>query len=318
VTLGERIRGACAEVTKRARQVRLEEAAIAPLADAFAAAPPSVATDPAHRPVGAPQHTLAFVLTLDAVNFGSGWFPQLAKRPGMSGYFTIATCLREHFERHGPFRAEQLACLAPADCAAIFGQSLAAPEPAELMGWFARAWNELGAFLLERYGGRFAGPLAEADGDAERIAEILGEMPLFHDVAHYDELVVPFFKRAQITVADLAASDIGEQGERLHGLERLTAFADNLVPHTLRCEGVLSYTPALAERIERGDRIAAGSPEEVEIRAAGVHAVERLVAELRGRGVGATAASVDAWLWHRGQSPAVKARPRHRTRTVFY
>ncbi|HKJ25330.1 MAG TPA: queuosine salvage family protein, partial [Myxococcota bacterium] len=228
------------------------------------------------------------------------------------------TSLREHFERHGPWRAEQLAQLAPADCAAVFGQDLGAPEPAELMGLFAQAWNQLGAFLLARYGGRFAGPLAEADGDAERIAEILGEMPLFHDVARYDDLEVPFFKRAQITVADLAASDIGEQGDRLHGLERLTAFADNLVPHTLRCEGALHYAPALAARIERGEPIPAGSAEEVEIRAAGVHAVERLVAELGRRGVEATAASVDARLWHRGQSPAVKARPRHRTRTVFY
>jgi hypothetical protein len=27
---------------------------------------------------------------------------------------------------------------------------------------------------------------------------------------------------------------------------------------------------------------------------------------------------LDAWLWNRGQEPRYKARPRHRTRTVFY
>jgi hypothetical protein len=317
-TLGARVRAACAEVVRRARHVRLDEDALAPLADAFATAPPAADPDPAHHPVGPPADTLAFVITLDAVNFGSGWFPHLRKRPGTSGYFTIATGLREHFERHGPWRAEQLARLGPADCAAIFDQDLGVPEPAELMGLFAQAWNELGAFLLARYGGRFAGPLAEADGDLERIAEILGTMPLFRDVARYDELEVPFYKRAQITAADLASSDIGEQGDRLHGVERLTAFADNLVPHTLRCEGVLHYAPALTERIEREEPIAPGSAEEVEIRAAGVHAVERLVAVLGEGGVETCAARVDAWLWNRGQSPAVKARPRHRTRTVFY
>jgi len=319
VTLGDRIRAACAEVTKRARHVRLDESALAPLADAFAARPePLAGADPAHLPVGPPQDTLAFVLTLDAVNFGSGWFPHLAKRPGMSGYFTLATSLREHFERNGPWQAEALSKLTPTDCATVFGQDLAVPEQAELMQHFAHAWNELGTFLLERYGGRFAGPLAEADGNAERTAEILGRMSLFHDVARYDDLEVPFFKRAQIAVADLAEADIGEQGERLHGLERLTAFADNLVPHTLRCDGVLHYAPELAERIERGDLLPAGSPEEVEIRATGVHAVERLVAALTARGIETTARVVDPWLWHRGQSPAVKARPRHRTRTVFY
>jgi hypothetical protein len=319
VTLGDRIRTACAEVVKRARHVHIDEDALAPLADAFAAEPRSVpAADPAHLPLGSPHDTLAFVLTLDAVNFGSGWFPHLTKRPGMSGYFTLATALREHFERHGPWRAEVLAKLGPTQCAAVFGQDLSVAEQAELMELFARAWNELGTFLLERYGGRFAGPLAEAGGDAERIAEILGAMPLFHDVARYDELEVPFFKRAQIAVADLAAADIGEQGERLHGLERLTAFADNLVPHTLRCEGVLRYAPDLAARIERRDLLPAGSPEEVEIRAAGVHAVEGLVAVLDARGVETAARVVDPWLWRRGQSPAVKARPRHRTRTAFY
>jgi hypothetical protein len=316
--LGERIRRACAEVARRARHVRVDADALPRLADAWRErrAPPTL--DPAHHYVGPPQDTLAFVLTLDAVNFGSGWFPHLRKRPGLSGYFTIATSLKEHFERHGPWRAEQLARLDAADCAAIFGQDLGAPEPAELMGLFARAWNELGAFLLERYGGRFAGPLAEAGGDAERIAGILGHMPLYRDVARYDELEVPFYKRAQLTVADWAAADLGEQGERLHGLERLTLFADNLVPHTLRCEGVLHYDAELAGRIDREETIPAGSPEEVEIRACGVHAVEALVAELRGRGHDATAMDVDFWLWNRGQSPAVKARPRHRTRTVYY
>ena len=44
--------------------------------------------DLAHRPLEDPDATLAYVVTLDAVNFGSGWFPELRKRPGMSGYFT--------------------------------------------------------------------------------------------------------------------------------------------------------------------------------------------------------------------------------------
>jgi len=316
--LGDRIRAATAEVVRRARHVHLDDAALARLAEAFDPTAPPPALDPAHHHAGPPQEVLAFVVTLDAVNFGSGWFPHLRKRPGLSGYFTIATGLAERFARHGPWRAAELARLDARDCAAVFGQDLAVPEQAELMGLFARAWNELGAFLETRYGGRFAGPLAEADGRAERIAEILGEMPLYRDVARYDELEVPFFKRAQITVADLAAAEIGEQGQRLHGLERLTLFADNLVPHVLRCEGVLGYAPALAARIDREETIAAGSPEEVEIRAAGVQAVERLIAVLAERGVATTAMAVDHWLWNRGQSPAVKARPRHRTRTVFY
>ena len=55
-------------------------------------------------------------------------------------------------------------------------------------------------------------------------------------------------------------------------------FADNLVPHVLRLDGVLWFDPELVARIERGELIEHGSPEEVEIRACAVHAVELLVA----------------------------------------
>jgi hypothetical protein len=46
--------------------------------------------------------------------------------------------------------------------------------------------------------------------------------------------------------------------------------------------------------------------------------VELLVARLAERGIATTARALDYWLWNRGQSPAIKARPRHRTRTVYY
>jgi hypothetical protein len=91
------------------------------------------------------------------------------------------------------------------------------------------------------------------------------------------------------------------------------------VPHVLRLDGVLVYEPALAARIDAEALIAAGSTEEIEIRAGALHAVELLVAGLRSRGHDATAMGLDYVLWNRGQRPEYKrAKPRHRTRTVFY
>ena len=92
-------------------------------------------------------------------------------------------------------------------------------------------------------------------------------------------------------------------------------FADNLVPHVLRLDGVLVFAPTLVERIERGELIEHGSPEEVEIRACAVHVVELIVAACGGR---VTAAAIDRLLWNRGQQAAYKARPRHRTRCTAY
>lgn len=305
------IRARAAEIVEHARSVRFDEAGLAALAarlrEERAEAPAWDATTH-HR--GTPASTLAYVFTLDAINFGSGWFPTLRKRPGRSGYYTVAMGLKDHFDRAGAWRAAELAQLAPEDLARVLGQRLEDPEVAELMALFARALNDLGRLLAERHQGRFEGLVEEAAGSAERLVRALARMPLFRDV--------PFYKRAQITVADLALAFEGQGPGRFADLDELTAFADNLVPHVLRMEGALRYAPELEKRIEAGDLLETGSPEEVEIRAAGLHGVERLVAAIRDAGGRTTAREIDFVLWHRGQRPELKARPRHRTRCAYY
>ncbi len=186
------------------------------------------------------------------------------------------------------------------------------------MQLFARALSDLGRFLLARCSGDFGVLVAAAGGRPERLVELLCEMPLYRDVARYEELEVPFYKRAQITVSDLAIAFGGRGPGAFRELSRLTLFADNLVPHVLRCEGVLALDPALAGRIDAGELLPPGSPEEVELRACAVHAVEVLVAELRSRERVTTARELDQVLWSRGQRREYKARPRHRTRCVYY
>src|SRR5438067_1339853 len=95
-------------------------------------------------------------------------------------------------------------------------------------------------------------------------------------------------------------------------VDRLTIFADNLVPHVLRMDGVLVYADKLAARIDAGELLEPGG-EEREIRACAVHAGEQVAAEL-----GVPPRVLDTWLWNRGQEPRYKATPRHRCRTVFY
>jgi hypothetical protein len=125
-------------------------------------------------------------------------------------------------------------------------------------------------------------------------------MPFFDDVG--------FWKRAQIAANDLSLAGAVE----LADVDRLTAFADNLVPHVLRVDGVLVYDERLAARIDAGELLPPGE-EEREIRACAVHACELIAAEL-----GVPPRVLDVWLWDRGQGPRYKERPRHRTRTVFY
>ena len=148
-------------------------------------------------------------------------------------------------------------------------------------------------------------------------------MPFYRDVHEHPVTGQVFlYKRAQITAQDLAVAFAGEGYGRFDDLDQLTMFADNLVPHVLRVEGVLEFAPDLLSRIEAVDNITIGSPEEVEIRACGVTAVDRLAAAVRSRTTdprpSLTTGSLDNILWNTGAGPTYKAIPRHRSRCVFY
>ncbi|HTV53548.1 MAG TPA: queuosine salvage family protein [Terriglobia bacterium] len=318
-SLLDEIRYACAQVATRARHVQISQTRIPPYAAGLplgqALAP---LVDPNHHYLAELEGTLAFILTLDAVNFGSGYFPHLRKRPGLSGYFTIATALKEHFERKGPFSAYELSCLTADDCRTVFGQVQDEGPIDELMILFAQALKQLGRFLEGRFGGQFINVVEAANHSAEQLISILAEMPFFRDVEPYDGLEVPFYKRAQLTAADLALALHDDELGQFSDLDRLTIFADNLIPHVLRRDGILQYDDALAREIERRALIPSGFLQEVEIRACAVHAVELIRAELQLAGRPVTSMGLDYLLWNRGQSPEYKAYARHRTRTVYY
>jgi hypothetical protein len=316
----DEIRRRCRAVAEQATHVRIDQDRLAAYAGTLAVVQSRLpALDPVFHHLGQGEDTAAFVVTLDAINFGSGYFPHLRKRPGLSGYFTVAAALTDHYRTNGPLGAAALAALSTADCTRLFAQDPQNQPVAELMGLFARALNDLGRYLLRDFDGRFSHLVEAAQCSAQRLVGVLARMPYFADVEIYRGDPVPFYKRAQLTAADLSIAFDGKGWGRFSDLHRLTIFADNLVPHVLRLDGVLVYDPDLARRIDAEALIASGSPEEIEIRAGALHAVELLVAELRRRGHDITAMGIDYLLWNRGQSPEYKqAKPRHRTRTVYY
>lgn len=263
--------------------------------------------------------TAAFFIILDSINFGSGYFPHLHKRPGMSGYFTIASSLSDHFREYGVMTANSLSDLTPAKCTRIFSQDFDNESIQELMALFARALNDLGRFLLEQYRGEYIALIEDTTGLAARLVDLLTQMPFYRDEAQYADITVPFYKRAQLMAADLALAFNRTGTGHFTDLADLTIFADNLVPHVLRLDGILAYSQQLADRIDGEELIPAGSTEEVEIRACALHTVELLARELQSRGHDIMPMELDYLLWNRGQEPYYKrTKPRHRTRSVFY
>jgi hypothetical protein len=312
------IRARCADVAARARQVRIDGDGLARFAAAIPSAELGTVSGTTHPDLGGdPERIAAFELSLDALNFGSGWFPQLAKPAGHSGYRTVEAAVIRCFTGPRAPSAAELCGFDAARMTALLGQQRAGPDVPELMALYARAWRELGELVVRRFAGSFSQLVSAARGSAAELVRSLLAMPLYRDVHRYDELEVPFLKRAQISVADLAVG-LGPGPGSFSDLDQLTIFADNLVPHVLRLDGVLWFEPGLVARIEREEPLAVGSPEEIEIRACAVTAVERLREILAARGVRARSMDLDFWLWTRGSRPEYKARPRHRARSTFY
>ena len=313
------IRTTCARVSEDATWVHIDHERLAVYADSFPLRPADGDdVDPARTRVGDDEATASFVIALDAINFGSGYFPYIRKRPGMSGYFTIATSLRDHVDEHGPLTTSDLRAMTTEACAHIFGQQLDGGFAAELMARFSLALGHLADHVDERHGSSFAALVESVGSSAEGMVRELDRIPEFRDVASYRGYDVPLYKRAQITAYDLAEA-FGREGlGRFDDLHRLTMFADNLVPHVLRVDGVLTFHPELVARIERVDDITSGSEPEVEIRAVALHAVELMVDRLHRSGHDITSGELDSWLWTRGGSDAYKAVTRHRTRCVYY
>ena len=288
--LCDEVRRSCAEIAQNARHVRID---LDKLGEIERGPPPQL--DPGrHYLEGSRADVATYLLTLDSINFGSGWFPTLRKRPRSSGYYTIAWGLAEQFRDHGPWSAAELGRLEVDEVARVLGQD----ERHELMALYADALRDLGRFLGERGA---LDVIDEAGESAERLAQGLADGMAFFDDRG-------FWKRAQITPNDLALAGVAEFGD----LDELTIFADNLVPHVLRVDGVLVYDDELAARIDREELLPPGE-EEREIRACAVHACELIAARL-----GIPPRVLDVMLWNRGQGERYKSRSRHRTRTVYY
>jgi len=287
MTIPERVREHCAEVARSARHVSIDLDAAGEIKPGL----PPVLDPERHYLEGSREDVAMYILTLDAINFGSGWFPTLRKRPGASGYYTVAWGLAERFREAGPWAPAELTRIDAAEIADVLGQD----RRHELMALYADALQSLGGFLARRT----VSELLEMS--AVQLAETLASgMPFFDDIG--------FWKRAQITANDLALAGVAEFDD----LDELTIFADNLVPHVLRVDGVLKYDAPLADHIDRGELLPPG-PEETEIRACAVHACVHIATEL-----GVPERTLDTWLWDRGQEPRYKALPRHRTRTAYY
>ncbi|MCE9508131.1 MAG: queuosine salvage family protein [Alphaproteobacteria bacterium] len=300
----EKVAPACQWVAERAGHVRIHREKI-PAYTAFILGKYSLISgmDPhLHHIAADRRETAAYILALDSINFGSGYF-----HAGLE-YNTIAEGLKKTFERGELSRPEQWAAATPE----YFSQALSAPVD-ELMVQFARHLRAAGEKIIAEYQGKVVNLLEEAGYSALKLANIVAAWDSFRDIHVYKGMEIPFLKRAQILAADMNLALGG-----FTDMDRLTIFADNMVPHVLRCDGILEYDAGLAAKIDSGALIPSGSEEEIEIRASAIHAAELMKQAAHRQGRMVMSVNLDHLLWHRGYEPELYQKPRHRTLTTDY
>ena len=146
----------------------------------------------------------------------------------------------------------------------------------------------------------------------------MAEFPRFNDVSTHDGHEVQLHKLAQLWLWQLHMALAGDGSFAVADLDGMTAFADYIVPVALRLMDILSYAPELEAAINRGDLIAADSPEEVEIRAHTLYATALLtdaINRIRPPSAALVVPQVDFRLW---KAYHATFWPHHLTRTTMY
>lgn len=275
---------------------------------------------------GDSDQTANWVLLLDALNFcfwgplnGPKWCIKY-KDSLINGYNAEAYALkRAILELNIPlFDAQYLSELTLSDIAEIFKPEPGYPEIPLIEQRLQNA-REVGRGLLQKFDGNFKNLLEVSNFDAVKcIRSITETFPSFQDTALYNGRVIPFYKRAQICIADTVAISRGTSWGNIRNLEALTVFADYKLPQILRSYGILEYSEVLADIIDCGELIEPGSVYEVEIRASTIKAADLLKNSLANSGLKPSAYEIDWILWNKSQDVSNVTKPYHRCLNIYY
>ena len=209
---------------------------------------------------------------------------------------------------------------------AVFGKGM------PLMEERAAVFREIGTVLERKYDGTFANLVKESGhrlfNDGKGLVELLAsDFSTFDDSYVVGGKKAVFNKRAQLAGAVLHAASGGDNTSPFYfsDSDKLTVFADYILPRNLRDLGILRYKNGLGERVDREEIVFEGSREELEIRAATVHAADMILVRLnnllgakRKPRVNATHLDYVLWMTSKVERLIPHLSPHHLTPTIRY
>lgn len=183
--------------------------------------------------------------------------------------------------------------------------------------------HQVGKVLAEKYEGRFhnfvkaCSPKLYDNGNG-LVDRLVQEFPRFNDVSMLDGHEIKFYKLAQLGIWMLYATLHPAGKFRLEDPQKMTAFADYIVPVALRLHGITSYSEKLEQAINAHQLIPRDSRWEIEIRAHCIYATAVLTEQinrLRAANMQVIIPQIDARFWTHFHTTTW---PHHLTQTIMY
>jgi hypothetical protein len=275
---------------------------------------------------GSPEEVIDFILTADVADTAFTDFASHVKFQvdyagrHWSDSDALFACMKRAMDGGTPILdGAFLAKVTRSEMERIFAGNIEMPMLTEK----TQVLNQVGAVLVERYGGRFhnfvksCSPKLYDNGNG-LIDRLVKEFPRFNDVSQYDGQTIKFYKLSQLGIW-FVYSALRKSGQfRLEDLEKMTAFADYMVPVALRLLGITSYSRQLEHAIQTYQMIPRDSRQEIEIRAHCIYATALLCEEinrLRSRDLQIIIPQIDARLWTHYHTTWW---PHHLTQTIMY
>ncbi len=183
--------------------------------------------------------------------------------------------------------------------------------------------HQVGKVLSEKYDGKFhkfvhsCSPKLYDNGNG-LIDRLVVEFPRFNDVSMLDGHEIKFYKLPQLGIWMLYAT-LHKAGKfQLDDPQKMTAFADYIVPVGLRLMGITSYSKDLEHAINTYQLIPRDSRWEIEIRAHCLYSTALLTDEinkLRPANLQIIIPQIDARIWTHYHTTTW---PHHLTKTIMY
>lgn len=273
-----------------------------------------------------PRVAIDFIMVADSVNSAFTDFATHTKfqtdfqGERLSDSDAMVACLKRAMDQGIPMLdGNFLSRVTRPELAKIFAGNIEMPMLDEKL----QVLHQVGAVLAGKYAGRYYNFVAscsprlydQGNGLVERLVK---EFPRFNDVSQYDGHEVKFYKLAQLGFWGMY-SGLGSTGVfKLEDPQKLTAFADYIVPVALELMGITSYSPGLKRAIETYQMIPRDSRWEVEIRAHSLYATALLTGEInqiRPPELRVIIPQIDARIWTHYHTTE---KPHHLTRTIMY